>query len=249
MSATSLQIPFRFRGPPTSGNGGYVAGVIAGLLDEPGPVEVTLRAPIPLDTALRVERGTRIVVAHGENLVVEARPVPLEFDVPEPPGWDEAWAARESSPSFAAGMNDLVPNGTGFHPVCYCCGVDNPHGIQVYAAPVRDGAQVAAAWATKASWGDADGNLPPDSLWTALDCPGQFAWLAGGIQTGMLGRLTGEVLRPARAGERYVVTGWRIGVERKKHFAGTAVFDAAGDLVARAKAVWIGRMDGVAPPA
>ena len=58
----------------------------------------------------------------------------------------------------------------------------------------------------------------------------------------MLGRLTAEVLRPARAGERYVVTGWRIGVERKKHFAGTAIFDGAGDLVARAKAVWIGRM-------
>jgi acyl-coenzyme A thioesterase PaaI-like protein len=58
----------------------------------------------------------------------------------------------------------------------------------------------------------------------------------------MLGRLTGEVLRPAPAGARYVVTGWRIEVERRKHFAGTAVFDAAGRLVARARAVWIGTM-------
>ena len=135
-----------------------------------------------------------------------------------------------------------MPGGTGFHPVCYCCGVDNPDGMQVYAAPVRDGEQVAAAWATEASWGDANGHLPVESIWTALDCPGQFAWLAGGVRTGMLGRLTGEVLRPARAGVRYVVTGWRIEVERRKHFAGTAVFDADGALVARAKAVWIGRM-------
>jgi hypothetical protein len=39
-----------------------------------------------------------------------------------------------------------------------------------------------------------------------------------------------------------VVSGWRIEVERRKHFAGTAVFDAAGRLVARARAVWIGTM-------
>jgi hypothetical protein len=190
-------------------------------------------------------------VTSGETLIAEARPSSLELDVPEPPGWDEAWAARERSPSFAKGLNEYVPDGTGFHPVCYCCGVDNPESLRVHAAPIRDGAQVAAAWQTEASWGsrgDAVGHLPIETLWTALDCPGQFAWLAGGIRTSMLGRLTAEVLRPARAGERHVVTGWRIDVERKKHFAGTAVFDLEGRLVARAKAVWIGRM-GEVPPA
>jgi hypothetical protein len=242
MPGTVIHIPFRFRGPPMSGNGGYVAGLIAGLLDAPGAVEVTLRSPIPLDTDLRVERGTPLVVVHGETLVAEARPAPLELDVPDPPDWDEALAARAASPSFAKGMNDLVPGGTGFHPVCYCCGVENPDGLHVHAAPVRDGAQAAAAWATEGSWGDPAGNLPAAALWTALDCPGQFAWLAGGVRTGMLGRLTGEVLRPAPAGARYVVSGWRIEVERRKHFAGTAVFDAAGRLVARARAVWIGTM-------
>ena len=39
------------------------------------------------------------------------------------------------------------------------------------------------------------------------------------------------------------MTGWRIGVERRKHFAGTAVFDLDGQLVARARAIWIGRID------
>jgi len=242
MSETTLEIPFAFRGPPMSGNGGYVAGRMARLLGSPGAVEVTLRAPIPLDEPLRVERGATVVLTQGETLIAEARPAPLELEVPDPPGFDEALEARERSPSFAEGMNPLVPDGTGFHPVCYCCGVDNPESRRVYAAPVRGGAQVAAAWATEPSWGDAEGHLPLESLWTALDCPGQFAWLAAGIRTGMLGRLTGEVLRTARAGERYVVTGWRIDVERKKHFAGTAIFDAAGELVARAKAVWIGRM-------
>jgi hypothetical protein len=242
MHENSLEIPFAFRGPPMSGNGGYVAGRLADLLDVTGPVEVTLRAPIPLDAPLHVESGPPLVVTRGETLIAEARPAELELEVPDPPSWDEAWAARDGSPSFATGLNELVSDGTGFHPVCYCCGIDNPDSLRVHAAPVREGAQVAAAWSTEASWGDAKGNLPPASLWTALDCPGQFAWLAAGIRTGMLGRLTGEVMRSARAGDRYVVTGWRIDVERKKHFAGTAVFDAAGDLVARAKAVWIGRM-------
>jgi hypothetical protein len=33
----------RFRGPPDSGHGGYVCGVVAGLID--GTAEVTLRRP------------------------------------------------------------------------------------------------------------------------------------------------------------------------------------------------------------
>lgn len=40
----------------------------------------------------------------------------------------------------------------------------------------------------------------------------------------------------------YRVTGWRIGVEGKKHFAGTAIFDKDDSLIAAARAVWIGRM-------
>jgi hypothetical protein len=47
----TIVIPFRYRGPPNSGNGGYVAGAIAerfaariGLPDD-SAIEVTLRAP------------------------------------------------------------------------------------------------------------------------------------------------------------------------------------------------------------
>ena len=42
----SLTVARRFCGPPGSGNGGYVCGLIAGFLD--GPAEVTLRLPPPL---------------------------------------------------------------------------------------------------------------------------------------------------------------------------------------------------------
>ena len=53
----TMTIPRRFRGPPNSGNGGYVCGMLARQIA--GAAEVTLRAPPPLETKLDlVEVGT-----------------------------------------------------------------------------------------------------------------------------------------------------------------------------------------------
>ncbi|HYC94980.1 MAG TPA: hypothetical protein VEB39_04695, partial [Sphingomicrobium sp.] len=49
-----IEIHRRFRGPPTSGNGGYVAGVVAEWID--GPAQVDLLAPIPLEVPLHRRR-------------------------------------------------------------------------------------------------------------------------------------------------------------------------------------------------
>ena len=60
-----ITIAKRFCGPPTSGNGGYSSGRVAALVGN--PAEITLRAPPPLDAALRVERTDSVVrVMHGE---------------------------------------------------------------------------------------------------------------------------------------------------------------------------------------
>ena len=45
----------QFCGPPNSGNGGYVCGVLAKGLE--GPVTSMIRAPVPLDTDLTFETG------------------------------------------------------------------------------------------------------------------------------------------------------------------------------------------------
>ena len=51
----SLIIGRGFNGPSLSGNGGYVGGVLAGRFTQAfggdGAVEITLRAPIPIETA------------------------------------------------------------------------------------------------------------------------------------------------------------------------------------------------------
>ena len=101
----------------------------------------------------------------------------------------------------------------------------------------------AAAWQPASVFADENGLLPDPILWAALDCPGQFAWLASGIRTGMLGRMTGRILKPVPVAQELRVIGWCIEVERVKHFAGTALFDQSGDLCGYSKQVWIGRRD------
>ena len=48
----TMTIARRFRGPPNSGNGGYVCGMLARYIS--GAAEVVLRAPPPLETELDV---------------------------------------------------------------------------------------------------------------------------------------------------------------------------------------------------
>jgi hypothetical protein len=249
MRDATISIPEKFRGPPKSANGGYATGVFGRLLSGfvPGSqaVEVTLRAPVPLDRALIVEHGDRALrVREGETLIAEAKLTELELDVPVPVDWERALAARDRSPALKLGTHVwLGGERIGFHPICFCCGAEltADSGLRVFAAPVPGAEQVAAAWICEPVFAAASGELPPEIVCTALDCPGQFAWLAQGTRTGLLGRLTVKIERPVRAGDRCVVIGWTLGNEGKKFYAGTALFDREGALCAYAKAVWIGR--------
>jgi hypothetical protein len=246
-----MNVPARFRGPPSSGNGGYVAGAIAERFPlrsdaaQDAAVEVTLRAPIPLDMPmdLACSDENQLRLMQGEQLIAEARATRLPAEVPAPPSFGAAGAARQQSPALMVRLNPLLPGGTGFHPVCVCCGADVPEaeGLRVFAAPVPGFDGVAAAWQPHPAFADADGLLPERMIWTALDCPGQFAYFAAGIRTGLLGRMTARVLRPVPVDADYVVIGWRQEVERRKHFAGTALFDADGELCAYSRQTWIGR--------
>jgi hypothetical protein len=176
-------------------------------------------------------------------LIAEGTLCELSLDIPPAPSFAQAATQQARSPALARNLSRYFPDGIGMHPTCFCCGAQHESGLQVYAAPIDGLDQVAAAWPTREDWGDGAGLIPPRLLWAALDCPGQFAFFAVGIRTGMLGRLSARIERPIRAGENCVVTGWRIGIEGRRHFAGTAVFNAAGERWAYAKAVWVGRRD------
>jgi len=242
---TSMVIGERFRGPPFSGNGGYVAGRIAEEIGIDHTVEVTLRSPIPMDVPLEIKfvDTNSVIVTDGETLIAEATKSSLDLSIPEMPSWEEVATAKQHSYSFIEKVSPLMMGGRGVHPICFCCGADHDDGIDVFAAPVQNGDQVAAIWETKVEWAVNGGYIPDEFLWAALDCPGQFAFMADGIFTGMLGRLTARVHQSVKAGEELMVTGWRVGIDGKKHSAGTAIFRRNGELVAEAKALWIGQRE------
>src|SRR5262245_25139569 len=75
-----LVIARRFRGPPTSGNGGYTCGMLAAAAS--GPVEVRLVKPPPLDKRLEIldepaTGGLRLM--DGPELVATATPKSVEL--------------------------------------------------------------------------------------------------------------------------------------------------------------------------
>ncbi|HEX8216163.1 MAG TPA: hypothetical protein VF577_01745, partial [Allosphingosinicella sp.] len=70
--ASTIRIERRFRGPPASGNGGYVAGLLADALGG-SDCEVTLRRPPPLDRDLELRRdGSNCALWNGDELIASA---------------------------------------------------------------------------------------------------------------------------------------------------------------------------------
>lgn len=231
----SVSIPGRFNGPLDSGNGGYCCGVAASFLD--GPVEASLRRPVPLDTPLDVVREDGAVrLRNGEDLVVEARAVPeIEIEVPAPVGLDQA---REASTRYR-GLSD------GVFSRCFVCGRAREEAFGIFAGAV-DGRQLVASPWTPRPWtaGD-DGACRPEFVWAVLDCPTYFAlYSSGDLPLSVLGRLTARIDGPIMAGTEHVVIGWPIEMDGRKHHAGSAVLSADGETLAVARALLIAPREG-----
>ena len=69
-----------FRGPPETGNGGYVGGLLAERIAS--PAEATLRRPVPLARPLTLERDAddALQLRDGTALLVECRTATLDLD-------------------------------------------------------------------------------------------------------------------------------------------------------------------------
>lgn len=225
-----------FCGPPGMANGGYVSGIMAQAFD--GPVEVTLRRPIPVEHPLRLHRldDGRVALQDGDDLLAEAQPAALDLEPPPPPAYAEALAAAARYPEPAE------------HPLprCFVCGParEGGDGLQIFAAPVPGRQLVAAPWTPAASLAGESGLVAPHFLWAALDCPGAFAANPDQERPLLLGRLTAAVDRSLQPGEQCVVAGWLLEHSGRKYFTGTAIFAPSGAVVARAKAVWFAPKPG-----
>jgi hypothetical protein len=234
-------IPRRFNGPPESAHGGYACAAAAEFLD--CAAEITLRAPPPVERPMAVERGgdAGLTFRDGETVVMQARSATVDLDVPAPVTLAQAEAAAEACPWL-----DRHP-----FPTCFGCGPERApgDGMREFPGPVEGRAGLwATPWVPDESLADGDGEVRARFTFAALDCPsGAGAIEAGGVSLAdhvhVLGRLTGQVLGPARVGEPHVVIAWPIRSERRKRLGGVAIFNRADDLVAMGEALWIALED------
>jgi len=244
---STLLVPARFNGPPTSGNGGYVSGLLAQRLGA-ASVQVTLRAPPPLDTplALQPRPDGGVSLLHGETLLAEAVPAPFELAVPRSPG-PEAAAAAGTLGRLRARERTGSP-----YRRCFGCGIERADGLALLPFPVDDAAGlVATDWHPPASLADADGTLAPPVVWAALDCPAGIAWNHCLPQSPPLvtGRIAARIHAPLRGGGHYVAVGWPIARDGRKLHAGSALFDADGALLACSLQLWLMPRDPAVAPA
>jgi hypothetical protein len=211
----ALVIARRFRGPMNSGNGGYSCGLVAAELGN--PAEVTLRLPPPLERPLRFD-GRQLW--DGDALVAEVAATELELEPPDAVSFTEATEAAH-------------PDLDSPFPECFVCGHRRGDGLRIFAAPVSGRDVVAAPWVPTPE------RTRPEFVWAALDCPGAYATGVLGRGTVVLGRLAADVRRVPEPGERCVVVGWPLGVDDRKHFAGTALYGEDCDVLGVARATWI----------
>lgn len=228
---TEVVIAERFRGPPTSANGGYACGLLAQFLE--GPAAVTLRSPPPLGRPLAVRcQENAASLWDGELLVAEGAASPGSFDVPPPVGVEEARLATEHY-EWMEGHP---------YPTCFVCGPlrEPGDGLRIFPSPVAGRELYAAPWTPGADLAGYDGLVRPEFAWSALDCPsGLVTNTFGDVGRSLLGRLEADLSRPVHAGEEHVLTAWPIERDGRKLRTGSALFTAAGELLASAQAVWI----------
>jgi hypothetical protein len=251
-----LVVPFRFRGPASSGNGGYSAGAISAYAGDECPedharpwptVRVSLLAPPPLDAAMEVSRSDGGVVAsYAGTPVLSARcsHEPVRDVAPVPS--DEARAAAASY----AGLT-----GHPF-PTCFACGTGRAEGdgLRIFPGRVSDAppgddeparTRVAATWTPHPSVAEdyhayADGT-PRASLpvtWAALDCVGGWA---GDLEERLmvLARMTVRLDGLPVIGEEHVLVGAGRGQDGRKTWTSSTMYDADGRVVGSAEHLWV----------
>jgi hypothetical protein len=237
-----IVIESRYRGPATSGNGGYTAGLVAtasGLSQPPtgvraGPkpavaVSVRLRTPPPLDRPLELAgSGDRWLLRDGEMEIAEAAPSPLQVDPVEPVSYDDA---VEAAKSYAGFRRHPFPG-------CFVCGPDRSPGDGLRLFPGRTApGRTACAWTPDDS-AVIDGVVSAEMVWAALDCPGGWTAEIEGRPM-VLGTMTAAVSRPPEPGEPCVVVGALLGVERRRADTASTLYGADGAVLAIASAVWV----------
>jgi hypothetical protein len=231
MPNRAIVIDPAFEGPPASAHGGYACGMLARHL--PADAEITLRAPVPLGTALELVPCPGGLALHdGTTVVAEGVSTWLENGAPQPPTFAEALAATAAFPGLRAHP----------YPRCVGCGTGRTDAValRLFPGPLVGRDLVAAVWYPSGD-ATADGLIRPEFGWAALDCPGGWAAISFGRvdRPAVLGRMAARLPEPITAQNAYIVVGWLDGVSGRKLAAGSALYSRDGVLQGFSRQTWI----------
>jgi hypothetical protein len=239
-----------FEGPPGSAHGGYACGLVAAHL--PADVEVTLRAPVPLGTALEL-------APYPQGLFLGSRPAGSFGGLPPQSPGDGTTVVAEGTTTDLADLADLVPQPPTFaealaatasfpglrshpYPRCVGCGTDRTDAValRLFAGPLAGRDLLAAVWYPSGD-ATADGLVRPEFAWAALDCPGGWAAILFGRvdRPAVLGRMAARLSGPITAQSAHIVVGWLEGVSGRKLTAGSALYSRDGVLQGFSRQTWI----------
>lgn len=230
---TSILIQRQFTGFADTAHGGYVCGLVAREVGN--PATVNLRSAPPVERLLTLRRnGASVECLDGEVLIASGTPGAIELPAPPRVTPAEAQAGMSHYPGFDV---HLFP--------CFVCSPKRPEGegLHVFTGPVPGREVVASVWTAHASLAGADGYLPSELVWAALDCPSAWALMVyadpASTERVVTAQIAAGLTRPVTAGVPYIVTGWRIGTEGRRYYAGAAVTSVDGAVHAVARAVWV----------
>ena len=251
-----LIVPSRFRGPPSSGNGGWSSGALAAYAGDECPddharpwptVTVSLLAPPPVDVPMPVHTGDGGVVASYDGKpVLSARCTHDDVTDVEPVDPEEARAAMASYSGLTSHP----------FPTCFSCGTGREpgDGLRIFPGRVKDapaeggegpGTRVAATWTPDSTVAEDyhayAGEQPRVSLpvtWAALDCVGGWA---GDLEERLmvLARMTARLDSLPVIGEEHVLVGQGRRHEGRKTWTSSTLFAADGRVVGSAEHLWI----------
>ncbi len=239
---TELTIDRRFCGPPTSGHGGYSAGLFATAFGA-GPAEVRLRLPPPLAVPLDVvATDTGAELRHGVDVLATLRPTMLTVEPIEPVSFEEAADAE----------GRFIWKHEHPFPTCFGCGIGRSAGEawRTFGGALADGRPAVASRAVPPpDLLTADGRVPAVQVWAALDCitaaalsvvgaPLRPPWLLGTFAVELLGDSVNGVAITDVPGDRLVAMAWPVELDGRKFRAAGALY-ADGEAVAVAEATWI----------
>jgi hypothetical protein len=227
----TVMVDLQFNGFPDIALGGYVGGILARGRTR---AEVSLRRPVKLGRTYHSTAGPdhSELLQDGDDVLAVVRETSLEdVNPPQAVGLEESIAAAR----------DYVGHKRHLVPTCFVCGPSRPEGdgLRIFPGSVTGRNIVAAPWTPYASLAGPSGEIEPEFIWSALDCPTIWALVLFGQpdskEKAVTARLAVELLSPVVAGKPHVVVGWRMNEVGRTRVAGGAIYSTDGRLLSKAR--------------